>query len=167
MSDELQRPAADQAERRFVEDLGLFFETLGHTRMSGRIFAALLLAEPPEMSSAELAGSLSVSSGSVSTTTRELIRLGLIERAALPGERRDYFRANVGAIPELLRERLGVVRRMHELMERGEDIARSKDPAVVRRLEQIHAFYEFFEDEIDQVLARWDERSGEFLRRRA
>lgn len=158
-------PSTATEERRFVEDLGLFFETAGQTRMAGRIFAALLLADPPEMSSSDLAGYLSVSSGSVSTMTRELIRLGLVERVGVPGERRDFFRANVGALPQLLRERLGVVGRMHELMERGEELVNGKDPQVRRRLEEIHAFYEYFEGELEQVLARWDERRGRFRRR--
>lgn len=158
-----QRTAAE--ERRFVEDLGLFFEGMGQPRMAGRIFAALLVADPPEMSASELAGYLSVSSGSISTMTRELIRLGLVERVGIPGERRDHFRANVGALPQLLRERLRVVGRMHELMERGEELVKGKDPQVRRRLEEIHAFYEFFEDELEAVLARWDERRARFRRR--
>ncbi len=152
-------------ERRFVEDLGLFFEALGQTRMAGRVLAALLLADPPDMSSQDLATYLSVSSGAISTSTRELIRLGLIHRVSIPGERRDYFRADVGTLPRLLRERLGVVRRMHELMERGEDLVRDKDPDVRRRLQEIHAFSEFFEEEIEAVLARWDERRVRFQRR--
>ena len=156
---------ATAEERRFVEDLGLFFEALGQTRMAGRVLAALLLADPPDMSSHDLAGYLSVSSGAISTSTRELIRLALIHRVSVPGERRDYFRADVGSLPRLLRERLGVVRRMHELMERGEDLVRGKDPDVRRRLEEIHAFSEFFEQEIEAVLARWDERKGRFRRR--
>lgn len=164
---EPETPSAPMAEeRRFVEDLGLFFEGTGQTRMAGRIFAALLLADPPEMSSSELADYLSASSGSISTMTRELIRLGLVDRTGVPGERRDYFRANVGALPQLLRDRLGVVRRMHELMEQGEELVKGKHPDVRRRLEEIHAFYEFFEGELDAVLARWDERRGEFRRGR-
>lgn len=155
---------ATAEERRFVEDLGLFFEGTGQTRMAGRIFATLLLADPPEMSSSDLAEYLSVSSGSVSTMTRELIRLDLVERVGVPGERRDYFRANVGALPQLLRDRLSAVGRMHELMERGEELVQGKDPAVRRRLEEIHAFYEFVEAELDAALARWDERRATFRR---
>ncbi|HEX6230935.1 MAG TPA: MarR family transcriptional regulator [Actinomycetota bacterium] len=165
MSPSAQPNAAASEERRFVEDLGVFFESTGQPRMAGRVFAALLLADPPEMSAADLAEYLTVSSGSISMTTRELIRLGLVERVSVPGERRDYFRANVGALPQLLRERLGVVSRMHELMERGEELAKGKDPQVRRRLEEIHAFYEFFEGELEQVLARWDERRVRFRRR--
>jgi DNA-binding transcriptional regulator GbsR (MarR family) len=165
---EPETPNAPKAEeRRFVEDLGMFFEGTGQTRMAGRIFAALLLADPPQMSSSDLADYLSASSGSISTMTRELIRLGLIDRTGVPGERKDYFQANVGALPQLLKDRLGVVRRMHELMERAEELVKGKHPDVRRRLEEIHAFYEFFEGELDAVLARWDERRGEFRRGRA
>jgi DNA-binding transcriptional regulator GbsR (MarR family) len=80
----------------------VFFEDLGASRMAGRIFAALLL-DPAEMSSGDLGGALGVSSGSVSTATRELIRLGLVERVGVPGERRDFFRANTAGLSQLLR----------------------------------------------------------------
>lgn len=143
-------------ERRFVEDLAVFFEDWGASRMAGRVFAALLMADPPEVSSAHLAESLDVSSGSISTTTRELIRLGLVERVGVPGERRDYFRANTAGLSQLPRDQLAFMGRMHALMERGEDIAKDRDPSVRHRLGELHAFYEFLENEMTAVLDRWE-----------
>jgi len=150
-----------QEERRLVEDLAVFFEDLGASRMAGRIFAALLLADPAEMSSGDLAEALGVSSGSISTATRELIRLGLVERVGVPGERRDFFRANTAGLSQLLRDQLDQTRRMHQLMERGEDLVRERDPAVRRRLQEIHDFYEFLEGEIGVVLDRWERHRAE------
>ncbi len=90
------RRAATEEERRFAEELGSYWEDAGGTRMAGRVLGALLLADPPEMSSAELVGFLGISAGSVSTATRELIRPGLAERVRVPGDRQDYFRATMG-----------------------------------------------------------------------
>src|SRR5690242_7144959 len=78
-------PAAD--ERRFSDELGFFWEDAGGTRMAGRVLGALLIADPPELSSSQLAEFLGVSAGSVSTATRELIRPGIVERVRIPGER--------------------------------------------------------------------------------
>ena len=38
---------ATESERYFIEKVGLYFEQLGFPRMSGRIFAWLLLSEFP------------------------------------------------------------------------------------------------------------------------
>src|SRR6266702_2142594 len=94
-----RRPSAEHSrdERQFADDVGFFWESAGGTRMAGRVLGALLLADPPEMSSAQLTSFLGVSSGSVSTATRELIRPGLVQRVRMPGERQDYFRATMGA----------------------------------------------------------------------
>ncbi|MFQ3629252.1 MAG: MarR family transcriptional regulator, partial [Cyanobacteriota bacterium] len=75
----------------FVEEVGLMFELIGLPRMAGRIFGWLLISQPPHQSSGELAEVLQASKGSISSMTRLLIQLGLIERLPLPGDRRDFF----------------------------------------------------------------------------
>ena len=83
---------AQGEERNFVEEVGLFFEQTGMPRMAGRILGWLLISDPPHQSTDELAGGLIASKGSISTNTRLLIQIGLIERLSLPGVRHDYFR---------------------------------------------------------------------------
>lgn len=56
-----------EQERRFCDELDLFWDATGGSRMAGRVLGALLLADPPQMSSAELVAFLGVSAGSVST----------------------------------------------------------------------------------------------------
>jgi DNA-binding transcriptional regulator GbsR (MarR family) len=130
--------------------------------MAGRVLGALLLAEPPEMSSAQLAEFLGVSAGSVSTATRELIRPGVAVRIRLPGERQDYFRATLGAnVPQFIRSRMELNRRWAHLMRRGERLAEEKDPVVGRQLAEIREFYEFLEEEMVGVLERWEQRQRE------
>jgi len=127
--------------------------------MAGRVLGALLLADPPEMSSSELAAFLGVSAASVSTATRELIRPGLAVRVTVPGQRQDHFRATFGAnIDQFLRSRLELNRRWEDLMRRGETLAAGKDPAVRRQLAEIRQFYEFLESEFTAILQRWQRR---------
>jgi DNA-binding transcriptional regulator GbsR (MarR family) len=148
-----------EAERAFSDELGYFWEDAGGTRMAGRVLGALLLADPPEMSSSELAEFLGVSPGSVSTATRELVRPGLARRVRVPGKRQDYFRATMGAsvLPQILRARIEVTRRAAQLMQRGEELTADKDPAVRRQLEEIRDFFEFLEVEQHAILERWEE----------
>jgi MarR family len=127
--------------------------------MAGRVLGALLLAEPPGLSSSALAELLGVSAGSVSSATRELIRPGLAVRVRVPGTREDHFRATFGSnMPQFLRGRMELNRRWEQLMRRGETLAETKDPAVRAQLHEILEFYEFLEAEYAGILQRWEER---------
>jgi DNA-binding MarR family transcriptional regulator len=148
-------------ERRFSDELGFFWEAAGGTRMAGRVLGALLLAEPPQMSSSELAEFLGVSGGSVSTATRELIAPGLVQRVRVPGKRQDYFRATMGSSAQLIQSRMDLTRRWAQLIAWGEQLAAGKTPSVRRQLADIREFYEFLEDEQVGILARWEQRQRE------
>lgn len=127
--------------------------------MAGRVLGALLLAEPPGLSSSELAEFLGVSAGSVSTATRELIRPGLAVRVTVPGQRQDWFQATFGAnLDQFVRSRLELTRRWKQLMHRGVALADGKDPAVAHQIGEIAEFYEFLETEFAAILDRWERR---------
>ncbi len=127
--------------------------------MAGRVLGALLLAEPPGLSSSELAEFLGISAGSVSTATRELIRPGLAVRVSVPGQRQDWFCATFGAnLDQFVRTRLELTRRWKQLMHRGVVLADGKDPAVAHQIGEIAEFYEFLETEFAGILDRWERR---------
>ena len=67
-------------KRHFIEDISLYFEQMGLPRMAGRVLGVLLIAEPPQQSLNDLCEMLQASKSSVSTTTRLLIEMGLIDR---------------------------------------------------------------------------------------
>jgi len=73
-----------QAEvKRFVEEVGISFEDMSLPRMAGRILGWLFISDPPYQSIGELAEALMASKGSISTMTRLLTQLNLIERFSL------------------------------------------------------------------------------------
>lgn len=150
----------DEAERHFADELGFFWESAGGTRMAGRVLGALLLADPPEMSSAQLAAFLGVSGGSISTATRELIRPGLARRVRIPGERQDYFRATMGgdALSQFLRSRVQLTQQWVALLGRGVELTAGKDATVRRQLADVEEFYKFIEREQNAILDRWEAR---------
>ncbi len=151
-----------EEERQFSDELGFCWEDAGGTRMAGRVLGALLLADPPGLSSSRLAELLGASAASISTATRELIRPGLAERLRVPGKREDHFRAIMGTnLPQFLQCRIEATRRYTNLMQRGEKLAVSKNQAVQRRLEQIREFFEFLEAEQHAIVERWEERQRE------
>jgi DNA-binding transcriptional regulator GbsR (MarR family) len=84
-----QSVACAEADR-FIERYGLLSEEDGLPRTAGRMMA-LMIVEGGPFSFSGLAQRLQVSRASVSTNTRLLEQLGMIERVTRPGERQDYF----------------------------------------------------------------------------
>ena len=140
---------------QFVEEIGLFFNQSGLTRMAGRILGWLLVCDPPHQSMSDMASVLQASKGSISSMTRFLIHIGLVERVCLPGERRDYFRIRPGAWVELMQAKAAEITRLRRLAEQGLDVVNGDDPALRERLETMRDMALFLEDEFPALLQRW------------
>jgi DNA-binding transcriptional regulator GbsR (MarR family) len=158
---------------QFVERMGLMMETDGMPRIAGRIFG-FLLVHGGAYSLDELAEQLRVSKASVSTNARLLEQLGIVERTAAPGDRRDYYRMGSDAWERMLR----VAQRKWESMRRVLREAESALPTEMtvgrERLLEAEAFHRLLEEESERLIARWRDRpsglgaeSGEGLRQPA
>ena len=148
-------------EKRFVEEVGMFFEQGGLPRMTGRILGWLLISDPPHQSIDELAEALLASKGSISTMTRLLIQFGLIERLSLPGIRHDYFCIRPGAWQHMIKHSTDEIRAGRQLAERGLELTKGKSSLTRQWLEEMRDMYIFFEREFPALLKRWEqERKG-------
>jgi DNA-binding transcriptional regulator GbsR (MarR family) len=143
-------------QTRFVEEVGLMFELVGMPRMSGRIFGWLLISDPPQQSHTELAEILQASKGSISTMTRLLIQIGLIERISLPGDRRDYFQIKPNAWGQLSKQRMQQITAFRELAERGMELMGNTSPRLKQRLKEMHDMHAFWERELPLLNDRWE-----------
>ena len=148
-----------EQESRFIDNLSILLEDIGESRMAGRVFAALLLADSSKTSSAELANTLGISNGSVSMATRSLLAHGLIERVGMPGDRQAYFRINADAdaVAQFIIERVKQMRKIDELLGRAEVLAKDKGPSVLERFERLREVFEYFQRELELILVRWEE----------
>ena len=75
---------------RFIESMGMYFESYGIPRIGGRILGLLMLAHEP-LTADDIAKILKVSRASVSTNMRALTASGMLERTALLHDRATYF----------------------------------------------------------------------------
>jgi MarR family len=136
---------------RFVEEVGVMLELeSGTPRMVGRVLGWLLVCDPPEQSAAELAEFLQASRGSISTATRVLLRLGLIERVRLRGERFDRFRAQPQGWDEVLwrTDQFSAPRRAMKL---GFEALDDEPPERRARLEELDWMYAWWEQRIPKL----------------
>jgi hypothetical protein len=136
---------------RFVEEVGIQLELdAGAPRMVGRVWGWLLVCDPPEQSAADLVESLQASKGSISTATRVLVRLGLIERVRFRGERFDRFRVRPEAMEEAI-WREDQFTRPRRVIQMGLDALADEPPVRRARLEELDRLYAWWEDRIGKL----------------
>lgn len=80
-----------EREHGFIDRFADHWSAGGGSRLEGLIAAYLLLDESDGVSASELSEQLHISSGSVSTYTRQLIDHGFVQRVRKTGERTHYF----------------------------------------------------------------------------
>ncbi|HLU34440.1 MAG TPA: MarR family transcriptional regulator [Thermomicrobiales bacterium] len=141
----------------FVEEFGVMFEQMGSTRMLGRVWAALMVADPPEMTAEELADYLQASRGSISQATRQLISLGVVQRVSKPGVRRDYYRVPTNAWPRAYFTKMKAFDDIFALFQRGRDAMADASPEAQTPIKEALLFYEFWQKEVEHLLDRWHE----------
>jgi DNA-binding transcriptional regulator GbsR (MarR family) len=145
-------------QQHWIEDIGLYFEQMGLPRMAGRVLGVLLISDPPEQSINSLCETLQASKSSISTTTRLLTEMGLIERVAAPVPRRAYFQFKPGGWVLFIRQRLRLWASLHQLAERGLELQQAQDPALRQRLQEAHDMFSSIEEELPALLERVESR---------
>ncbi|RPJ01867.1 MAG: MarR family transcriptional regulator [Chloroflexi bacterium] len=141
-------------EKHFVEDISLYFEQMGLPRIAGRVLGVLLICDPPAQSLTDLCEILQASKSSVSTTTRLLTEMGLIERVASPVPRQVYFQFKSGGWLVIIRQHLRLWASLHQLAEQGLELLRDRDPGLRERLQEAHDMFSAIEDELPALLGR-------------
>ena len=145
-------------EKHFVEDISLYFEQMGLPRTAGRVLGVLLISDPPAQSLTDLCALLDSSKSSVSTTTRLLVEMDLIERVPSPVPRQVYFQFRPGGWAVFVRQRLRLWASLHEIAEQGLDLLQDRDPALRDRLQEAHDMFSLIEEELPMLLKRIEEQ---------
>lgn len=124
-------------------------------RMAGRLMGYLLIAVPEVQSVNDIAAYLKASKASISTMSRALINLGLVERKAFPGERRDYFRLRTDAWLEFFEKEMQRLVKFRKLVGQGRELMKNESPENQKRMENIHNMYCWFEKEFPKMIDLW------------
>jgi DNA-binding MarR family transcriptional regulator len=128
-------------------------KAFGLTPMTGRVFAWLLVCDPPEQTAAELAEELDASKGSISGATGVLVRGGLVDRLRVRGERADRFRLRPSALDEQVREQGATEARV--LIAQGLAALAGEPDARRARLEELDAFYAWWQARSESLYEEW------------
>ena len=145
----------DDRVMEFVEQMGGYFELNGLTRLAGRLLGWLLVCQPERQSSEDLAAALDASSGGISTNARTLIQFGYIERLALAGDRRTYYRLRPNAFAAGERQRIRTMSDLAVMAEAGMRALEGSPPENTRRLQEMHALLSYMQTALVEALDRF------------
>jgi len=146
-------------ERQYAEDAALVLESLGMPRAHGKLLGWLLVCDPPQQSSADLAQALDLSAGSISMGTRMLVNAGLVRQVAVPGKRGKVYEMIEDAMTRSIQD--DRTRIMRELLDRGLDVVGGEGAPRAGRLRRTRDFYAFIERELPALTARFHAEYGE------
>lgn len=144
----------------FIETLGIQVEKLGFPRIAGRILGLLALSDAP-LHLDDIATRLQVSRASVSTNTRLLLGVQLIEEVGIPGDRRIYFRFHPKAFEGRLPLLLGRLELIGAWIQQGMSMIPPERKSVQQRFAQALEFQQFMTNELQGALERWRRRHQE------
>jgi DNA-binding transcriptional regulator GbsR (MarR family) len=135
----------------FVEKMGLITQADGLPRIAGRVLAVLLIHDEP-FSFSQLSEKLSVSRGSISTNTRLLVNLGVIERTTKRGERQDYFKLKEKPYVSLIQGVQARLANASEVLARTQSQLPDELSGAKKRLHDMQDFYRDFAKAIESLV---------------
>ncbi len=147
------------AETDFIEGMGLILQSDGMPRIAGRLMGLFVLHGGP-FSFTDLAERLAISRGSVSTNTRLLEDLGVIERVAIRGERQDYFRLAQDPYIQIVERKRARSIRARETILRNADSFSNMAPEGVERVGELANFFDVLANATHRALDDLHARDG-------
>jgi DNA-binding transcriptional regulator GbsR (MarR family) len=142
-------------EAAYVEKIAGLLVGAGLPRIAGRMWAWLLICDPPQQSAADLAEALHASRGSISSAARLLATAGLVHRTTRRGDRREYFSVPEGAVISVLNSRLPVTVAWRQVADEGLALLADRSPEQRARIQEVRDVYAFMERELPAMLDRF------------
>lgn len=150
-------------EQEFVDRMGMWFEKFGGPRTMGRIYAWLMICDPPHQSLTEMTAALGASKASISTVVRLLQDAGMVERFPV-ANRQHHYRIAPGGFTHVLRVQTAHAVGAVETVELGLAVVDEDRKEQRERLEDVRDFFRFMADETDALINQWleyrEERKG-------
>ncbi len=148
----------DHELTQFIEDMGLLTEGEGLPRIAGRIIGLLIVEDKPIGFSA-LAERLQVSRASISTNTRLLQTLGVIERLTRPGERQDYFQIAANPYLRFLQGASDRLAKSKAVVQQAQATLGRRHEKAGKRLDELFAYFNEVGGMYDTLVKRFAEKN--------
>lgn len=150
-----------QKKKEFVEKAGLKLERLfGFSPIVGRVAAYLFVAEPPEQTFFEIQDFIKASKSSISNALNHMIQRGSVEEITKPGERKRYFRLQIGKgrFPMLTSDRINMMKTLEELAGEAVSLRSDKDSRFTQDIRDMMELYQIIQEEFPKLIEKWLKR---------
>lgn len=128
-------------EAEFVERWSRILAAEGLPPITGRLWAWLLVCEPPEQTVDQLCEEIGASRGAISGAVRMLEPSGLIHRTRRRGDRRDYWSTTPDAMVRVFENRQRVMRPSLDTLADALAALGDRPPESLRRLREVQELY--------------------------
>jgi hypothetical protein len=149
------RRGGRMSAERFVEEIGLVFDSMHLPRMAGRVLGAILLGPADGLTASDLADTLQASKGSISNMTQLLMHYRFVDRTVRAGDRRDRFVIRSGAWARMMLWRVELLQRLQELA--GDGLELLGPDGNPEPLQEVRDMYAFLERELPKLFDRFEE----------
>ena len=148
-----------EQERLFADEVGMVLSGMGLPAAFGKLMGWLLICDPPQQTSTQLAQSLGLSKGSVSTGMRTLERLGMVRRVPTPERGHAYEMLPDALVRTVDTRRLYLV--IHDVMQKGIDVLGGDERLPrAQRLRVSRDFYAFVAERVPQLIDEFARQEG-------
>jgi DNA-binding MarR family transcriptional regulator len=145
---------------RFIESMGMYFESQGIPRIGGRILGVLMIAHEP-LSADDIARILKVSRASVSTNMRLLTSSGMVEKTSILHDRTTYFVFSEAALEQRMLVGIQAVGIFKKLAEQGLAALPGVDSARIR-MERSIEWSDLLVESFQKAIVKWRDRYADF-----
>jgi DNA-binding transcriptional LysR family regulator len=145
-------------EQLFAAEVGTVMSGMGLPAAFGKLMGWLLICDPPQQTSTELAQALGLSKGSVSTGMRALEQVGMVRRVPVRGRGHAYEMLPDALVRTVDARRMYMV--IHDVMQKGIDILGGDDVPRAQRLRVSRDFYAFIAERIPQLIEEFAKKEG-------
>lgn len=153
-----RKPKLNPELHRFIQSMGVYFESYGISRIGGQMLGLLMIAHEP-LSAENIAIALKVSRASVSTNFPLLITSGLAEKVTLHGDRATYYAFPSTSWEPAIQLNIQAAVTLRRLAEQGLQALSGTDAARAR-LEQTLEFCDLLTDYCQRMLTEWRNRTA-------
>ena len=146
-------------KKQYIETLGVQLEKMGRTPMEGRVFATLLIANPPETSFDELVEFLQASKSAVSNALKKLQMEGSVKYITKSGDRKRYFIVDTANWQNQLKDSAKNFSAFNQFLLEINDYRSSlNSEAFNAELKKILDFQLFISMRFEEAIAEWNNK---------
>ena len=138
---------------RFIESMGMYFESMGIPRIGGRILGVLMVAHEP-LSADDIGRILKVSRGSISTNIRALLGSGMVEKKSILHDRTTYFIFSEAAMEQRMATGIQSATIFKKLAEQGLASLPANDSARTR-MQRSMEWSDLLVDTFQKAITEW------------